>query len=220
MENPLPVSNNPREGKQGRRLYYRIKTSIQQSGLSIAELQPGLEYPGTGLEDDIAAILKKYSKLARGIVTPDPASLTGLIRTGWSVNVKNGVAQDFPEGDVELANVDYVCPLGPDDGNSISYDTMMQRAIRLGAIGSLGYAAKLLKAQEEGKEIFPVESCGEHYFIMPRTELLDVNRGRRVAYFYWVVKSRRWVLDFGWGVGNFSRHVRFLVPREKKPLAA
>jgi len=50
---------------------------------------------------------------------------------------------------------------------------MLQRAVEQKAVGSLGYAAELLKAQKQGKEIFPVESRGKHYFIMPRTRLLD-----------------------------------------------
>jgi hypothetical protein len=126
----------------------------------------------------------------------------------------------IPEGETELANVDYVCPLGKDDGDWISYDTMMERAAKLGAIGSLGYAAELIKAQKEGKEIFPVESRGKEYFIMPLTELLGDDGNRDVAFFYWFVKSQQWVLDFNWGVNDFFRDGRFLVPREKKPLVA
>jgi hypothetical protein len=222
METPLTVStNNPREGKQGRKLYYRLKTSIQKSGLSIAGLQPALEFPGTAMEDDIAAILVRYSKMARGIVTPIRAEDTGLMPQGYSVYVTpQGVRKDRLEGDVELANVDYICPLRDTDGGSISGEVMLQRAVELKAVGSLGYAAELLKAQEEGKEIFPVESRGKEYFIMPLTELLGDDRSRDVAYFYWFDKSQRWVLSFSWVGFSFPRDVRFLVPREEKSSVA
>jgi hypothetical protein len=70
----------------------------------------------------------------------------------------------------------------------------------------------LLKAQEEGKEIFPVKSRGKHYFIMPRTVLLDGRRLRMVACFYW--RDERWVLDFSWLRGAFRGSARFVRPRE------
>ncbi len=222
METPLTVStNNPREGKQGRKLYYRLKTSIKKSGLLIVALQPALEFPGTAMEDDIAAILVKYSKMARGIVTPVRAEDTGLMPQGYSVYLTpQGVRKDRLEGDVELANVDYICPLRDDDGDYIGGEVMLQRSVELKAIGSLGYAFALLKAQEQGKEIFPVESRGKHYFIMPLTELLGDDRGRRVACFGWHGKSLRWVLFFRWVGGVFARRGRFVVPREKKPSVA
>jgi hypothetical protein len=43
--------------------------------------------------------------------------------------------------------------------------------------------------------------------------LLDDNRNRNVAYFYWNDKSQRWVLNFNWVDNNFNRNDRFLVPR-------
>ena len=153
---PSTPSNN-----QVGKLEERLRASARKSGTTEEHFQGALGFPGTGLEDEIAAVIRKYANKVRGIVIPGSASSTGLIRTGWSVNVKDGVPQDLPEGETELANVDYVCPLGKDDGDWISYDTMMQRATKLGAIGSLGYAAELLNAQKEGKEIFPVESRGK-----------------------------------------------------------
>lgn len=45
------------------------------------------------------------------------------------------------------------------------------------------------------------------------TFLLDDNRNRNVAYFYWDDKSQRWVLNFNWDDNNFNRNDRFLVPR-------
>ena len=210
METPLPVSNNPREGKQGRRLYYRLKTSIHKTGMSIAELQPALEYPGTDMEDEFAAILVKYSKKVRGIVTPVRAQDTGLIPEGCIVE------KDDLEGDVNLAKVDYsYCPVQTGE-QWVNGPTMFKRAAEKHAVGSLGYAAHLLKAQKEGKEIFPVESRGKEYFIMPRTVLLDRYGNRHVASFYWFGKASEWVLLFFWADtgGAFGSDDRFLRPRE------
>ena len=86
------------------------------------------------------------------------------------------------------------------------------------AYGSLGFTAVLLKAQDEGKEIFPVESRGKHYFIMPRTILLDDRQDRGVAYFLW--SGRQWALSFRYLGGYlFGGGGRFVRPREL-PLGA
>ena len=117
---------------------------------------------------------------------------TKLIPQGWSV------VSDAPEGDVDLAALD--CSLCPVRGSetSINGTTMMARAKEDRAIGSLGLAAALIKAQDEGKEIFPVESRGKHCFIMPLTELQYGDGLGYVAYFYWSDKQHRWVLHFNW----------------------
>lgn len=216
----MTTTSSTPSNNQVDKLEERLRASARKSGTTEETFQAALGFPGTGLEDEIAAIIRKYANKARGIITAVAAVLTGLIPEGWKVNVKDGVPQDFPEGETELANVDYVCPLRQGDGDWISYDTMKQRAKELGAIGSLGYAAELLKAQEEGKEIFPVESRGKHYFIMVLTELLDGRGRRRVAFFYWDELSQRWVLIFCWGDNSFDGRARLLVPREKKPSVA
>ncbi len=212
---PSTPSNN-----QVGKLEERLRASARKSGTTEEHFQAALGFPGTGLEDDIAAVIRKYANKVRGIVTPVRAEDTGLMPNGYSVYVtKDGVRKDRLEGDVELANVDYICPLRDGDGDYISGEVMLQRSIEMKAIGSLGYAFALLKAQEEGKEIFPVESRGKHYFIMPLTEVLDVSRSRRVAYFNWHERSRRWVLSFPWVDRYYNRRDRFVVPREL-PLAA
>jgi hypothetical protein len=102
---------------------------------------------------------------------------------GGHVVVKGGAKQDFPEGEVDLAKLDYsACPVRDGEGH-INGTKMMERAKEAKAIGSLGPAAELLKAQDEGKEIFPIESGGRHYFIMPLTELQDVDGNGDVATF-------------------------------------
>ena len=45
------------------------------------------------------------------------------------------------------------------------------------------------------------------------TFLLDDNRNRNVAYFYWDEKSRQWVLNFNWDDNNFNANDCLLVPR-------
>ena len=220
MKTPLTVStNNPRKGKQARKLYYRLKKSIQKSKLSIAGLQAALGFPGTAMEEEIAAILLKYTKMAHGIVTPVSAEDTGLIPKGYSVYVTpQGVRKDRLEGDVELGNVEYICPLRDYDGDYIDGEVMLERSVELKAIGSLGYAFALLKAQEQGKEIFPVESRRSlHNINMPLTELLIDKRVRFVAYFSWSEKTQCWVLRFRPVDGRFYRLDRFVVLREEKP---
>ena len=96
---------------------------------------------------------------------------------------------------------------------------MLERAAKEQAIGSLGFAKELLKAQDEGKEIFPVESRGKHYFVMPLTVLLDDDVGLRVAYFRW--HGGRWVLRFFWlDDGFFDSGARLVRVRESAAAAA
>jgi hypothetical protein len=212
------TSSTPSNNQVGK-LEERLRASARKAGITEDHFQAALGFPGTGLENEIAAIIRKYANKVRGIVNAYPAVLTGLIPHGWSVNTKNAVPQDLPEVETELANVDYVCPLKQGDSSYIDYDTMMQRAIELDAIGSLGYAFQLLEAQKQGKEIFPVASRGKHHFIMPRTELFVSNGHRNVAYFFWGSGSEEWICAFLWDGSRFDRNARFLVPREKKPLA-
>jgi hypothetical protein len=175
-----------------------------------AQFQLALAFPGTDLEDDIAASIVKFSKRASGIVTPVRAQDTGLIPEGWTLE-----AEEL-EGDVELGKVDYsYCPVHEGE-EYVNGTTMLQRAVEQKAVGSLGYAAELLKAQKAGKEIFPVESRGKEYFIMPRTRLLGRDRGRLVAGFRWRDGASEWVLDFAWAGagGGFGSGGRVLRPRE------
>lgn len=184
----------------------RLMVAARKSGIPLTQFQIALGFPGTGLEDDLAAVFVKYAKKASGIVTPVRAQDTGLVPSGWKV--KN----DKLEGDVDLAKLDYsTCPVY-DGEDYITGGTMMKRAVEAGALGSLGFAAGLLKAQDEGKEIFPVESRGKHYFIMPLTELQDGGGGGFVAYFHW--RGDRWVVYFRWLVSSFDRLARFVRLRE------
>ncbi len=202
---PLTASDN-----QVDKVHERLEIAARKLSIPKDSFQKALEYPGTGLEDDLAAVFMKYSKKASGIVTPISAKDTGLVPRGRGWKVK----KDKLEGDVNLAKLDYsTCPVH-DDEEYISGDTMMKRAQELGAIGSLGFAADLLKAQNEGKEIFPVESRGAHYFIMPLTELQDGDDNRTAACFSW--GGERWVLIFTWiDIGrNFYRFARFVRRRE------
>ena len=195
----------PYENQIGK-VYERLLAAGRKSGIPPSQFQIALGFPGTGLEDEITEVFVKFAKKARGIVTPVAAKDTGLIPQGWKVR------NDKPEGDVDLAKLDYSsCPVR-DDEEYISGETMMKRAKEVNAIGSLDLAADLLKAQDEGKEIFPVESRGVHYFIMPLTELRDDDRGGRVACFPW--DGKRWKLNFNWLDIRFDRDDRFLRRRE------
>ena len=197
--------SDPQVGK----LHERLLAAARKSGVTPAQFQLALAFPGTDLEDDIAASIVKFSKRASGIVTPIRAQDTGLIPEGWTLE-----AEEL-EGDVELGKVDYSCCPVHEGEQYVNGTTMLQRAVEQKAVGSLGYAAELLKAQKQGKEIFPVESRGKHYFIMPRTRLLDRHGFRHVAYFRWYDGASGWVLRFYWAdTGfHFDSHDRFLRPR-------
>lgn len=162
------------------------------------------------------AALRSFAKKLFGIVTPVAAEQTGLIPQNWSVVVRNGVKQDFPEGEVDLAKLDYSS--GPVRGLwfYVRIKTIMAMARKdENVLGSLGFALELCKAQAEGKEIFPVESRGEHYFIMPLTELQGGDESARMAYFSWSVGQRRWVLNFCWLGVSFGRRARFVRRRNE-----
>lgn len=147
----------------------------------------------------------RFVKKASGIITPASAQNTSLIPRGWRVK------EDDLEGDVSLANLDYsTSPVWAGE-SYVPGDWMLNRVDN--AYGSLGFSAALLKAQNEGKEIFPVKSRGKHYFVMPRTILLDRHQDRQVACFEWRGKS--WKLFFKWlGVDNgiFYGNARFVRP--------
>lgn len=223
MEMPLITSEAAlaeRLAKIDHILNVLLRPVFGKLNLSLDNWQTVVENGGL-FQDQVVEVVKKLvKKKASGIVTPRRAEETGLIPSGWSVYVTpEGVRKDRPEGDVDLARLDYVCPLRQEDGDWISGETMLQRAVELKAIGSLGFAAGLLKAQEEGKEIFPVKSRDREYFIMPLTELLVGIGDRDVAYFDWGAWSERWVLHFAWVGNHFFRPARFVVPREL-PLVA
>lgn len=194
---------------QAGKLDERLHAAARKGGFDSQSFQEVLGYPGTELDDDLLSVFVRHFKKARGIVTPGSAEDSGLIPNGWSVYVRKGLRQDFPEGDVDLSKLNYdTCPVH-DDEDYIGGNTMMKRATEVKAIGSLGLAAKLLKAQDEGKEIFPVKSRGKHYFIMPLTELQDERGNGRVACFRW--DGKRWELRFLWlDDRDFRRHDRFV----------
>ncbi|MDP2709035.1 MAG: hypothetical protein Q8O93_03250 [bacterium] len=190
--------------RQAGKLHDRILSAARKSGIDSGQFQDALAYPGTELEDGMIVLLVRFAKKARGIITPVRAEDTGIIPNGWTVK------SDNLEGDINLANLDYSsCPVRASE-SYVSGDTMLERAGN--AYGSLGFAATLLKAQEEGKEIFPIESRGKHYFIMPRTILLYDDRNRKVADFDW--SDEQWVLSFRWLDYNFNDSARFVRPRE------
>ena len=156
----------------------------------------------------MVSLLVRFAKKANSMITPAYAQDTGLVPGGWSVK------SDSLEGDISLANLDY--SFGPVQAGEpyVSGDTMLARAGN--AYGSLGFAAALLKAQAEGKEIFPVGSRRKHYFLMPRTVLLDYGRGRRVACFGW--SCGWWVLSFGYLGCGFFDGGRFVLASCARPL--
>lgn len=198
---------------QAGKLDERLHAAARKAGFDSQLFQEVLGYSGTELEDDLLAVFIRHYKKARGIVSPVSAQDTKLVPSNWKVKA------DQPEGDVDLAKLDYsLCPVR-DDEEYISGKTMMARAKEDKAIGSLGFVAALLKAQDEGKEIFPVESRGQHYFIMPLTELQDDGGRGGVASFHWSVDLRRWVLRFLWLYSNFRRYDRF-VRRSENQLSA
>ncbi|MFA6306632.1 MAG: hypothetical protein WCV70_01965 [Patescibacteria group bacterium] len=148
----------------------------------------------------------RAGKSVSGVIAPLKAQDTGLVHKGWSVE------SDNPEGKINLVNLDYsFCPVQKDQP-FISSSTMFRLADEVQAYGSLGLAAILLKEQAEGKEIFPVESRDEHYFIMPRTILLNGDRRRGVVYFYW--NCRLWALNIHWLDDVFDGDDRFIRLRE------
>lgn len=206
MDTPLITSEAAlaeRQAKIDHVLNVLLRPVFGKLNISAEEWQTAVIEDGGSFQDQAVEVVKKLVKKVRGIITPARAQDSGLVPQRWSV--KN----DKLEGDVDLAKLDYsACPVR-DDEEYVTGATMLKRARECGAIGSLGFAAALLKAQDEGKEIFPVESRGVHYFIMPLTELQDGDGLGRMAGFYW--GSERWRLNFfRWFDRSFSRDVRFV----------
>ncbi len=216
MPNTLLTSNKAATKAQFQRVRNLTKeaideASLEQEGFTHDQLQ-AIHANAAPYKRELAAIIIAFAhtfvKKLLGIVTPASAESTGLIPKNWAVMVRDGAKQDFPEGDVDLAKLDYsACPVRDGEGY-INGTTMMARAKEAKAIGSLGLAAELLKAQDEGKEIFPVASRGKHYFILPLTELQDGGGHGFVAYFRW--SGERWVLVFAWLGSNFLSAGRFV----------
>lgn len=205
MDTPLITSDMAlaeRQAKIDHVLNVLLRPVFGKLNIAAEEWQTAVIEDGGIFQDQVVEVVKKLVKKARGIITPVSAQDTGLVPTHWKVR------NDKPEGDVDLAKLDYsACPVRENE-DYVSGATMMKRARELGAIGSLGFAAELLKAQDEGKEIFPVESRGKHYFIMPLTELQDDVGNGGVACFGW--DGSRWALRFGFLGSRFSRRVRFV----------
>ena len=179
----------------------RILSAVRKSGVNRKYFQDDLAYSGTELEDELVGVIVRFTKKVKGIITPVRAQDTGLIPNGYTVK------SDNLEGDVKFANLDYSsCPFRKGD-YYVDGDKMLERAGN--AYGSLGFAAALLKAQEEGKEIFPVKSRRKHYFIMPRTVLSKIGGDNDiVAYFYW--KGKKWALHYIWLKEHFKGDSRFV----------
>lgn len=205
MDTPLITSEAAlaeRQAKIDHVLTVLLRPVFLKLNILAEEWQVAVIEDGGIFQDQVVEVVKKLVKKARGIITPVRAQDTGLVPKNWKVR------NDKPEGDVDLAKLDYsACPVHEDE-ESVSGETMMKRVKELGAIGSLGFAAALLKAQDKGKEIFPVESRGVHYFIMPLTELQDDGDDGVVAYFRWF--GERWRLDSSFLDDGFSRDVRFV----------
>src|SRR6266481_9816377 len=91
--------------EQIEKLCEKVRAAARKSRLTSEHFQRGLGYPGTELEDGILALIVRFSKKASGISTPSNAETTGLIPQKWGVMVRDGVKQDFPEGDVDLARL-------------------------------------------------------------------------------------------------------------------
>lgn len=206
METKTPLTPSKPTKNQVGKVRERLMAAARKSGIPLAQFQVALDFPGTGLEDELAALFVKYAKKAWGIVTPVAAKDTGLVPEGWEVK------KDCLEGDVDLAKLDYsFCPHHENEVY-ISSMTMLKEAAEVGAIGSLGFAAALLEAQNEGKEIFPVESRDKHHFIMPLTELHPVGGATRIPAFSW--RGWGWVLVFDCFGDDISRRARFVCRSE------
>lgn len=197
MANPSLTSNKPASKDQAKRVrtltMEAAESALEDNAFTHDELQAVHANAGpykAEFAESFIAFLRAFSRKVRGIVTPRRAEETGLVPANWRVKT------DQPEGEVDLARLDYdYCPVHGSETYT-GGDTMLERAATAHAIGSLGFAHELLKAQDQGKEIFPVESRGVHYFVMPLTVLLDARGGRPVAYFRW--NGERWVLHFNW----------------------
>ena len=229
MPNTLLTSKKEATKAQFRRVRNLTEEAIREAnlekeGFTHDELQV-IHANAAPYKRELAVIfitaLRTFAKKLLGIVTPVPAEQTGLIPQKWSVMVRDDVKQDSPEGDVDLSQLDYsLCPVR-DGEEYIGGKTMMARAKEdKKVVGSLGLAFDLLRAQDEGKEIFPVESRGKHYFIMPLTELQGGDGRGLVAGFIWSDDKRRWVLYFDWLDNRFNRHDRFVRRSENQPSAA
>lgn len=184
------------------------KTLDEKGGFTADQLQ-AIHANGGWFKKEFAvayrAFVLDFARKALAMITPIRAQDTGFVPAGW------GVQSDDLEGGINLANLDYSsCPVR--DGETyVNGDNMPKRLA--GAYGSLGFAAALLKLQDEGKEIFPVESRDKHHFVMPRTILLDSFRNRRVTYFRW--QGKYWMLFIGWVDDCFSSNCRFIRPRQR-----
>ncbi|MEK7617667.1 MAG: hypothetical protein AAB410_00815 [Patescibacteria group bacterium] len=190
---------------------YRLLQSARRHRVRLSEFrtefQVALGYPGTELEDEIAASITKFSKRASGICTPVRAEETGLVPSGYTVE------SDDLEGDIDIANLDFdTCPVREGDGDWVSGDTMMARAKQVKAIGSLGFGKLVLDKQKEGKDIIPVELRGKVYILLTRTVLRRRSGSRCVLYLRW--DGKRWVVDVYWLDVYFYRYVRFVRSRE------
>lgn len=204
MSKVLTPSVNSPSDMQIEKLHERLLSATSKSGVTPQQFYAALAYPGVELEDGLLAVIVRFAKKASGIiVAPISAEDTGLVPNDWEVE------SDDLEGEINLAAMDYHFSVRGDTSYIVNGYTVLQEAGN--AYGSLGFAAVLLKAQDEGKEIFPVASRNKHYFFMPRTILLDDRRGRYIAYFDWI--GGRWALDFHLLDDHLFGRGRFVRPR-------
>jgi hypothetical protein len=196
---------------QGDKLRQRIGIALEKSGVAKDKIQRALEFPGTALEDEIVATIIKFSKQVSGIITPVSAIETGFVPNGWSL------ISDELEGDVDTTKLDFNFAPCNKIGSSISGDVMLERCIATpNIIGSLGFAAEVLNAQEVGRDIIPSKLKDRKCVIFPKTILRDIYGDRRVACLD-VGTSGQWKLLYE-SIGNEFRfnYSKYVVPRVRE----
>ncbi len=188
-----------------------VEETLDEEGTFTGEELQAIHANGGVYKQEFATIFRvfvlNFARKALAI-TPVRAQDTGLIplREGyWKV------LKDDLEGEINPANLDYFsCPVLQGE-SYVDGITMLRRS--MGAYGSLGFAAALLKLQGKGKEIFPRESRGKHHFLMPLTILGDSYGSRCLACFFW--RDGHWALEFR-SVSRkdlFGVEARFVRPR-------
>ncbi|MDP2709474.1 MAG: hypothetical protein Q8O93_05565 [bacterium] len=206
MKTLTPSVNTPTDSQIGK-LHERLLSAARKSGVSSKHFQAALAHPGTELEDKLLDVIVQFAEKVNHFVTPVSAINTGLVPDGWKI-----VSDDL-EGNISLDNLDYsISP--PERCVETAKGTILSRHADT-AYGSLGLAAILLKKQEEGKEIFPVESRGVYFFVMPRTILLKSYKEEFISFFRWEDESKKWIHDYtelsvSFGHGLF----KYICPRK------
>lgn len=158
------------------------------------------------------------------IVTPVPASQTGLTPTGSSAEGYT-LHEDSPEGQIDIGMSVLDFSLGPvweEQEEWVDLDTMLRRAAQVRAYGSLGFAKLILEAQKEGRNIIPRELRKPGVVILlPRTTFQNKVGKRGVACLDAgggpSVREGMWGVYFSWWgryTNPFQRGALFVRPRE------